>query len=95
MPLPRRLHQDVRKLSSHQIKELQAILKKLLHHKEGIAERLPSRKGTRHYTYRQEYVKCGKEGCKCARGKGHGPYWYAYWKEQGKLKKRYLGKTRR
>lgn len=39
-------------------------------------------------TLRLEYVRCGNDAC----GKGtHGPYCYAYWKEQGKLKKRYLG----
>ena len=42
-------------------------------------------------TYRLEYVKCGAK-CKCNGGKGHGPYYYAYWREGGKLKKRYVGK---
>ena len=47
-------------------------------------------------TYRQEYVRCGKLACKrCADGgQGHGPYWYAYRREGGKLKKRYIGKER-
>jgi len=41
-------------------------------------------------TYRREYVRCGKRGCKrCP----HGPYWYAYWKEGKRLRKRYCGKT--
>ena len=39
-------------------------------------------------TIRQEYVKCGKFECE----KIHGPYYYAYWKEKGKLKKKYIGK---
>jgi len=26
-------------------------------------------------TLRLELIQCGKEGCKCATGKGHGPYW--------------------
>lgn len=43
------------------------------------------------YTYRYEYVKCGKKTCRrCP----HGPYWYAYWREGGFLRKRYIGKTR-
>jgi hypothetical protein len=47
-----------------------------------------------HVTYRQEYVKCGKPTCtKCSDGPGHGPYWYAYRREGGKLKKKYLGKN--
>ena len=40
-------------------------------------------------TIRQEYVKCGNPDCQNA----HGPYLYAYWKENKKLTKRYLGKT--
>ena len=40
-------------------------------------------------TIREEYVKCGKYYCfRCP----HGPYYYAYWKdENGKLKKEYIG----
>ena len=44
--------------------------------------------------YSQQYRRCGKAGCtRCAPpGRGHGPYWYAYWWEQGKARSRYLGK---
>ena len=46
--------------------------------------------------YRQEYTKCNKAGCTtCTAGQGHGPYWYRYYREQGKLKKQYLGKNYR
>ncbi len=46
-------------------------------------------------TYRQEFVRCGKVGCKrcSAGGQGHGPYWYAYWSERGRTRKQYIGKT--
>ena len=37
-------------------------------------------------------VKCGKPGCKCAAGALHGPYWYEFWREGGKVRKRYHGK---
>ena len=48
-----------------------------------------------HETYRQEYIRCGRPACKrCADGQGHGPYWYAYSREGGKLKKRYIGRER-
>lgn len=43
-------------------------------------------------TYRLESVRCGKKGCKCADGKLHGPYWYAYWSEDGKTRSQYVGK---
>src|SRR5215216_6773462 len=45
-------------------------------------------------TLRLEMVKCGKERCKtCGRGEGHGPYWYLYFRRNGKLTSRYIGKT--
>jgi len=46
-------------------------------------------------TYRQEKVRCNKPTCtRCVDGPGHGPYWYVYWREGGKLRKRYLGKRK-
>lgn len=47
--------------------------------------------------YQLERVRCGKAGCKCAgeNGELHGPYWYAYWRDDGKLKSRYVGKQLR
>lgn len=39
--------------------------------------------------YRLQSVKCGKRGCtRCP----HGPYWYAYWREEGRLRSRYVGR---
>ena len=41
-------------------------------------------------TFRFETVRCGKENCsRCP----HGPYWYAYWKENGRTRSRYIGRT--
>jgi hypothetical protein len=47
--------------------------------------------------YQLERVRCGKVGCKCAgeNGELHGPYWYTYWRNEGKLKSRYVGKQLR
>jgi len=46
------------------------------------------------WLYKQEMSFCGKERCKkCAKGEGHGPYWYAYWWEGGKTRKKYIGKS--
>ena len=43
--------------------------------------------------YQQESVNCGKANCtKCAKGEGHGPYWYAYYTERGRTKSVYIGK---
>jgi len=41
-------------------------------------------------TIRVEYRKCGKD-CRCNGGKGHGPYKYAYWWENGRTRSKYLG----
>ncbi len=42
--------------------------------------------------YQLEWVRCGKPKCKCASGELHGPYWYAYQRQEGKLKSWYVGK---
>ena len=47
-----------------------------------------------HITYQLQYRKCGKPTCStCKGGPGHGPYWYAYWREGAKLRSGYIGKT--
>lgn len=38
---------------------------------------------------RQQWVKCGKDSCRTC---PHGPYWYAYWTEDGRRRSRYIGK---
>jgi non-specific serine/threonine protein kinase len=45
-------------------------------------------------TYAHQYRRCGKPTCLlcAAGGRGHGPYWYAYWREGGRTRSRYLGK---
>ena len=47
-------------------------------------------------SYVLQKVRCGKPTCRCARAGGelHGPYWYLYWKKDGKTKSRYVGKER-
>ncbi len=41
-------------------------------------------------TFRYETVRCGKKNCtRCP----HGPYWYVYWKEGGRTRSRYVGRT--
>lgn len=44
-----------------------------------------------------ERKRCGKPACRCMQpaGEGHGPYWYAYWRERGKTRSTYLGKQLR
>ena len=46
-----------------------------------------------HWTYVLEYRRCKRHCSTCANGPGHGPYWYAKRKVDGKVKSRYIGKT--
>ncbi len=41
-------------------------------------------------TYYQQGRKCGREGCRCADGELHGPYWYSRELSSGHVK--YLGR---
>ncbi len=43
-------------------------------------------------TFRVEHRRCSKD-CRCNGGKGHGPYLYAYWWEEGRTRSKYLGKA--
>jgi hypothetical protein len=55
--------------------------------------RAVGRRRTPHKTYRLQWVRCGNKKCRCASGGSlHGPYWYAYWVEEGRLKSQYIGK---
>ena len=41
----------------------------------------------------QQFKKCGKVGCKCQAGELHGPYFFYFYREDGKLKKSYIRKA--
>ena len=47
-----------------------------------------------HISYTRQFRRCGKSDCPtCRAGKrGHGPYWYAYWRESGRVRTRYIGR---
>jgi hypothetical protein len=41
-----------------------------------------------------QMVRCGKSGCKCARGELHGPYYYRFTRDQyGRLHKQYVRRS--
>jgi hypothetical protein len=83
MPISRDLIREIRSMDSYDLRRLQMLIRGLL--LEDPAE--PT--GSGRVTFRQEMVRCGKEGCtRCP----HGPYWYAYWREDGKTRSRYVGK---
>lgn len=91
----------MRRLSLARLKKLDEWLHELIIRAEESerAQRSASRKQTvagqtlGDKTYRQESVRCGKENCKCARGKLHGPYWYSYSRVKDKVTSQYIGKS--
>lgn len=91
----RELKRHVNALSTKQLVKLDAWIHGLLESAERTDKGRTSTDDNgrpTHKTYRRELVRCGKKGCKCAEGQLHGPYWYAYWVEGGKLKSQYIGK---
>ena len=43
-------------------------------------------------SYRSSFRRCGKPNCStCGEGPGHGPYWYAQWREGNRVRSRYIG----
>jgi len=76
----------VRALSEPELRRLVILAQDLLERRG--SPRVPA--GAR-VTYRLEEVRCGKQNCaRCP----HGPYWYAYWRENGKVRSKYLGAAR-
>lgn len=84
MPLDRDLLEAVRELDEHELRRL-LILARARLEAAGVlrtGEEPP-------VSLRRQWVRCGKESCsKCP----HGPYWYAYWREGGRRRSRYVGK---
>jgi hypothetical protein len=83
MPISKDLIRQIRTLDTYDLRRLLMLIRGLL------LEDPPERSQAGAVTFRQEMVKCGKAGCtRCP----HGPYWYAYWREDGRTRSRYVGK---
>ena len=88
MGLDRELIASVRALDEYDLRRLLIFVRGLLVARQGEEWDGPGRKRGK-VTFRQEAVRCGRKGCtRCP----HGPYWYAYWREDGRLRSRYIGK---
>ncbi|MEX0836262.1 MAG: hypothetical protein WD010_09235 [Nitriliruptor sp.] len=89
MAIDRELVTAVRRLDEFELRQLLLLVRGLLVHVDGHPE--PAREPDLPATlrYRQEQVRCGKSSCTSC---PHGPYWYAYWKEDGRTRKRYIGR---
>lgn len=89
MPIERDLIRAIRRLDEYDLRRLMIFVRGLLLHRDGDVFEGEVERGSK-VTYRLNPVRCGKQGCtRCP----HGPYWYAYWREDGRLRSRYIGKT--
>ena len=84
MPIDRDVLEAIREMDEHELRRL-LILAKARLEQRGVA--FPS--AGPDVKLRAQHVKCGKANCtRCP----HGPYWYAYWWEDGRRRSRYVGK---
>ena len=89
MPIDRDLIRAIRRMDEYDLRRLMIFVRGLLLHRDGPDFVAEQPEETSKVTYRLEPVRCGKAGCtRCP----HGPYWYAYWREDGRLRSRYIGK---
>ena len=84
MGLDRDLLDAVRDLDDHELRRLLILARAQLERSgalqpdDNVSVSLP-----------RQAVKCGKAACtRCP----HGPYWYAYWTENGRRRSRYIGR---
>lgn len=84
MALDRDLLDAVRDLDAHDLRRLQILTRAQLERSGALG---PADEPN--VSLREQMVRCGKAGCtRCP----HGPYWYAYWTENGKRRSRYIGR---
>lgn len=89
MAIERDLIRAVRRLDEYDLRRLMIFIRGLLLQRDApVLEREEEKRGK--VTYRLEHVRCGKQGCTTC---PHGPYWYAYWRDGGRLRSRYIGKS--
>ena len=90
MALDREMIRSIRSLDAYDLRRLMILVRGLLLAREGeVFEVGPPARSAGKVTYRQEWVRCGRKTCsRCP----HGPYWYAYWREDGRMRSRYIGK---
>ena len=91
MPIDRELIRQVRALDQYDLRRLLILVKGMLVQQgdeEPESQERPA-SGPGKVSYRLEPVNCGKPGCsRCP----HGPYWYAYWREGGRVRSKYIGR---
>jgi len=84
MPIDRDVLEAVREMDEHELRRL-LILAQARLERRGV----PVGNNGAKVSLRQQHVRCGKASCTSC---PHGPYWYAYWTEEGRRRSRYIGK---
>ena len=84
MSLDPDLVEAIRELDEHELRRLLMLARARLE-RRGVSIGADAPK----VRFRQQEVRCGKQNCtRCP----HGPYWYAYWTEDGKRRSTYVGR---
>lgn len=84
----RKLYSELRSLDRHELRRVLIFVRGLLQARgDDLNDEVSD--PTANVTYRLETVRCGKAGCASC---PHGPYWYAYFREGGRLRSRYIGR---
>lgn len=78
----------MRRLDEHQLRRLLILVRGLLIGSDGPVVEPRDAPGTPQPTYRQQWVRCGKNCGSCP----HGPYWYAYWRDGTRSRSQYIGR---
>jgi hypothetical protein len=85
MALDREVVDAVRDMDEHELRRLMMLATARLD-KSGVSVANGVERGFR---LREQMIRCGKPNCgRCP----HGPYWYAYWREDGRRRSRYIGR---
>jgi hypothetical protein len=84
VPIDRDVLEAVREMDEHELRRLLMLARARLE-----ARGVDFAEGSPRVRLRQQWVRCGKRACTTC---PHGPYWYAYWREDGRRRSRYVGK---
>jgi hypothetical protein len=84
VPIDREVMDAVREMDDHELRRLLILAKARL---ERNGQVFPG--SGPEVKLRKQMVRCGKPTCgRCP----HGPYWYAYWTEDGRRRSKYVGR---
>jgi hypothetical protein len=84
MAIDRDLLDAVREMDEHELRRLLILATARLERRGVVLDNQAAK-----VSLRRQLVRCGKPGCQTC---PHGPYYYAYWWEEGRRRSRYVGK---